>query len=152
MDINPLIEKEVGKFLSSYAEERLNKYSEAKQSIDEFRTLLEDVAKTLSESRQNLDNQENHSLVIIIDELDRCRPTYAIELLETAKHLFAVDNIVFVLGINIAEMTHSIKALYGSDFDAEGYLRRFINLDYPLPDPNPEVVFDYTPWSSKVHK
>ena len=71
---------------------------------------------------------------MIIDELDRCRPTYAIELLETAKHLFSVDNIVFVLGINIVEMSHSIRALYGSKFDAEGYLRRFIDFDYRLPE------------------
>ena len=75
-------------------------------------------------------------LVIMIDELDRCRPSYAIELLEVAKHLFAVDNVVFVLAVNRAELVHSVKALYGSGFDAEGYLRRFFDLDFQLPEPD----------------
>ena len=72
----------------------------------------------------------------MIDELDRCRPSYATELLEIAKHLFSVDRIVFVLAINRSELAHSVKALYGSKFDAKGYLGRFFDLDYLLPAPD----------------
>ena len=75
---------------------------------------------------------------MIIDELDRCRPSYAVELLEVTKHLFAVDKIVFVLAINRSELAHSIKVVYGSDFDAEGYLRRFFDIDFRLPEPERE--------------
>ena len=124
--------------VASKVEKRLDNYWSAKESEGSFRDSLQDLACTLSKE------MENHPLIVIIDELDRCRPTYAIELLETAKHLFTVDKIVFVLGINIVEMSHSIKALYGNDFNAEGYLERFIDLDFPLTDPNPEVVFNYT--------
>ena len=67
--------------------------------------------------------------------MDRCRPSYAVELLEIAKHLFTVDNIVFVLAVNRAELAHSIRSLYGNDFDAEGYLHRFFDVDIQLPDP-----------------
>ena len=70
------------------------------------------------------------------------RPSYAVELLEVAKHLFAVDHIVFVLAINRSELAHSIKALYGGDFDALGYLRRFFDVDFVLPEPKRSTFVD----------
>jgi hypothetical protein len=72
-------------------------------------------------------------VVFIIDELDRCRPTFAIELLEKAKHFFNVKNVVFVIAADKKQMGHSIKAIYGQDLDVNGYLRRFIDFDYLLP-------------------
>lgn len=81
-------------------------------------------------------------LVVVIDELDRCRPTYAIELLEVAKHLFAVDGVVFVLGVNRSELAESVKAVYGASFDAEGYLHRFIDIDIRLPQPDRGAFID----------
>ena len=72
----------------------------------------------------------------MVDELDRCRPSFAVELLEVAKHLFTVDGVVFVIAVNRAELTHSIQALYGKGFDARGYLGRFFDVDFRLPDPD----------------
>ena len=125
----PIFGPEVGQALASYAEERLSGHQEAQKSVLEFKHVLQDMADTLSKSNNN------RPLVVVIDELDRCRPSYAVELLEVAKHLFAVDHVVFVLAINHAELAHSIRALYGSDFDAEGYLRRFFDVDCRLPEP-----------------
>lgn len=132
LDVSPLIEKEIGQALASYAEERLSKYQETKDSVKAFKKSLKEIACELMKPR---DGQPGRPLVVIIDELDRCRPSYAVELLEVAKHLFAVDNIIFVLAVNRSQLAHSIRVLYGSDFDAEGYLRRFFDLDFQLPDP-----------------
>ena len=129
LDIQPLIEREAGKLFSSLAERGLKKYSDAKDSIHGFRTKLEELANKLAES-------ERHPLIVMVDELDRCRPSYAVELIEVAKHLFGVDHIVFVLAVNRTQLSHSIKALYGSEFDAIGYLRRFIDVDFRLPEPD----------------
>ena len=129
LDVNPLLEKELGQALAAAAEKRLSDYQEAQKSIKKFRRVLKDMAGTVSISRGN------RPLIVVIDELDRCRPSYAVELLEVAKHLFAVDGIVFVLAVNRSELAHSIKALYGGDFDAVGYLRRFFDVDFRLPDP-----------------
>ena len=129
LDINPLLEKEVGQALASYAEERLSEYQAAQESVKKFRKSLQDMASEVSTSK------DGRPLIVMIDELDRCRPSYAVELLEVAKHLFAVDHIVFVLAVNRAELAHSIKALYGDEFDAQGYLRRFFDVDFVLPAP-----------------
>ena len=97
---------------------KLDAHQKAQESIGKFKEALQDMTTELAK-------QKSHPLIVVIDELDRCRPLYAVELLEVAKHLFSVDKIVFVLAVNRAELAHSIKALYGNDFDAEGYLGRF---------------------------
>ena len=130
LDINPLLEKEFGNALASYAEERLSAYQEAQESVKKFRDTLQDMADAVSTSKGS------RPLIVMIDELDRCRPSYAVELLEVAKHLFAVDHIVFVLAVNRSELAHSIKALYGGGFDAQGYLGRFFDVNFRLPEPD----------------
>ena len=130
LDINPLLEKEVGNALASYTEERLSAYQQAQESVKQFRDTLQGMADAVSKSKGD------RPLIVMIDELDRCRPSYAVELLEVAKHLFAVDHIVFVLAVNRSELSHSIKALYGNDFDAQGYLSRFFDVDFRLPEPD----------------
>ena len=73
-------------------------------------------------------------LVIVIDELDRCRPDYALEVLEVIKHFFAVPMVHFVLGVNLKAMENSVKARYGHEIDATSYLQKFISLTVSLPD------------------
>ena len=107
-------------------EERLEAYQEVKDAFATFRKALQDIATELPGARP---------LIVMIDELDRCRPTYAVELLETAKHLFAVDQVVFVLAVNREQQAHAVKGLYGNEFDAEIYLRRFFDLYIHLPEP-----------------
>ncbi|WP_313817719.1 P-loop NTPase fold protein [Cupriavidus sp.] len=74
-------------------------------------------------------------IFIVVDELDRCRPSYAIELLEAIKHLFGVPGIYFVVATNLTQLGHSVAAVYGEKFDAERYLKRFFDQEYALPDP-----------------
>jgi KAP family P-loop domain len=74
-------------------------------------------------------------IFIFIDELDRCRPTYAIELHEEVKHLFDVAGIVFVLCIHKNQLLSSIRSVYGDDFEAEKYLDRFVDKTYQLARP-----------------
>lgn len=111
-------------------------YSETKAALQAFRSSLAAVAD--ASARDN----DGRALVVLVDELDRCRPTYAVELLEAAKHLFSVDRIVFVLCLDRAQLASSVKALYGESFNAEGYLRRFFDIDYRLPSPDRAVFID----------
>ena len=123
-------------------EERLDKYQKAQDVIEEFKEKLEDMARAHTDRTIQVDTGIHYPLVVMIDELDRCRPSYAVELLETAKHLFDVDQIVFVLAVNRKQLAHTVRALYGNKFEAEAYLHRFIDLDVHLPEPNMERFID----------
>ena len=111
-------------------EKRLEQYQDAKSAIKDFRDSLQNMATAAAAEKQH------GPLVVMIDELDRCRPSYAVELLEIAKHIFSVNNIVYVLAINRSELEHSVRAIYGTGFDAKGYLRRFFDVDFHLPYPD----------------
>ena len=73
-------------------------------------------------------------LVIFIDELDRCRPNFAIEMLERIKHYFDDDRIIFVASINREQLIHSISKYYGTNFDSTGYLDKFFDRNVYLPE------------------
>ena len=127
--------KVISQPLSLFVEDKLAAHQEARESIGKFKKALQGMAAELAELK-------SHSLIVVIDELDRCRPTYAVELLEIAKHLFSVDQIIFVLAVNRSQLAHSIQALYGNGFDGEGYLGRFFDLDFRLPEPKREDFID----------
>ena len=69
-----------------------------------------------------------------------------------AKHLFTVDHIVFVLAVNRAELAHSIRALYGNGFDADGYLHRFFDVDFRLPDAKRHEFIDALLDSTQINE
>ncbi|PXY44279.1 KAP family P-loop NTPase fold protein [Flavobacterium hydrophilum] len=114
----------------------VDEYLHRKESIIEFKTYLSQfVANTVNDDKP---------LVFIIDELDRCRPNYAVSLLEQIKHFFSVPNIVFVLSIDKEQLEFAIKGVYGNDnIDSEEYLRRFIDIEYSLPAPDGKTFSEY---------
>ena len=100
------------------------------------------VRERLKELGAKVRDDKDQPLVFIIDELDRCRPTFAIELLERVKHIFDVPNIVFVFGINRMELTKALVSVYG-EIEAGEYLRRFFDMEFVLPDAAPEEFCRY---------
>ena len=74
-------------------------------------------------------------LVVCVDELDRCRPEYALSLLEVTRQLFDVPGVVVLLATNRNELAHSIKSIFGGDFNADRYLRRIVDRTVQLPTP-----------------
>lgn len=79
---------------------------------------------------------------IFIDELDRCRPSYAVEMLETIKHIFDIPGVVFVVATDTEQLQHAVKAVYGEGFDARVYLGRFFNSRFSLKAPSLENFLD----------
>ena len=101
---------------------KIEDYESEKESIEHLKRKLKAIAK----------NTNLKKIVVFIDELDRCRPNYAIEFLERVKHFFDLEGYIFVLSIDEAQLLESIKVLYGLNFEAEKYLRRFIDYKYIL--------------------
>lgn len=129
LDLDKITEQSLSGFAESVAKEQLEKYESSKKSLKAFREALSELASSITSQ------DSPKPLVIIIDELDRCRPNHSIEILEKAKHLFNVDNIVFILGADKVQLGSSIKAIYGEGLNVNGYLSRFIDFDYILPPP-----------------
>ena len=92
-----------------------------------------DIREKCKKELQELNKDGNKKIIFFIDELDRCRPTFAIELLEVIKHLFDIDNFTFIVSIDKEQLSHSVATIYGQNMDTVGYLRRFFDLDYTLP-------------------
>ena len=86
-------------------------------------------------------NVTHRPLVMVVDELDRCRPTFAIELLERIKHLFDVPYLVFVIGIDEEQLKKSLKSVYG-DIDTQNYLQKFIDVETTLPQLSTDDFID----------
>lgn len=125
--------KELPEKVQHAIEKALSEHKTTKSAIAGFKKKLEILIEVLKgESSIQL------PIFIFVDELDRCRPDYAIELLEGIKHLFGVRGVYFVVATNTVQLSESIRAIYGSGFDGPRYLKRFFDLQYTLPEPNNE--------------
>ena len=117
---------DVRRIIQAITEDHLSRYSDERETRRRLRRLLEDIAGSTREKTWN-------PLVFVVDELDRCRPAYAVECLERIKHVMEIPGIVFVLGINRDQLCASIRHVNG-DIDAPAYLQRFFDLEFNLPD------------------
>ena len=112
--------------LSAAIKEQLNAHEKNAQSIAAFKELLEELPS-------KVENNSSKKLVIVLDELDRCRPSFAVEILERVKHLFSVPNVSFLLVMNKTQLEAAVKCVYGDDIDAHTYLQKFINVEVAFP-------------------
>ena len=116
--------------LNEQAESLLQTFDRDRCTIEEFRRALTKFVEL---------GKGGRPLFILIDEVDRCRPPYAIALLERIKHLFNVKGVVFVVATDTKQLQHAISAVYGSGFDAAGYLGRFFDRTYSFAQPALDV-------------
>ncbi|CNJ78152.1 Predicted P-loop ATPase [Yersinia mollaretii] len=120
-------------------EAAMSAHEEANKSIEYFKKAINAWLESVVGTNKDYD----YPLFIFIDELDRCRPTYAIEMLETIKHLFDMKRVVFIIATDKEQLEHSIKAVYGVGFDSQRYLNRFFNRTLTLRKPNHyEYIFE----------
>lgn len=112
---------------SEWVKNKLLTHNDDKQLFKTFKIQLTELAAT----------NPDKPIVVFIDELDRCKPTFAVELIERIKHFFDVPNIVFVLLLNRDQLEKAIKGIYGADTDASAYLSKFVNFFFRLPKIDP---------------
>jgi len=112
-----LIANQVDEIIS----DRLQNTKKDKLAIYEFKKSLEEFSN------------EEGNIVFIIDELDRCRPDFALELIEQIKHLFSVKGIIFLLVMNRSQLEEAVMSRYGRGIEATLYLQKFVNLWFGLP-------------------
>ncbi|WP_447879899.1 KAP family P-loop NTPase fold protein [Serratia fonticola] len=98
----------------------LEDHIESEKNINALKTALVEISK-------------EKPIIIFIDELDRCKPSFAISILENIKHIFDVDNVHFVLVTNTKQLEASIHHIYGHSVDAKRYLDKFVRFTLSLP-------------------
>lgn len=135
-DISNLVAEQVDDVISA----RLQNSEEDKSALKHFKEYLQKIAE---------EQGDGNPIIFIIDELDRCRPDFALELVEQIKHIFLVQGITFLLVLNRKQLEASVKARYGTEIDASMYLQKFVNLWLSIPrvattyDDHGEKYFNY---------
>lgn len=123
---------EAGTNITSLADklgaEMLTAYKTRQQSKGLFKQNMRALVAGLSSDTEGL----TKPLFVVIDELDRCRPDYAIKVLEEVKHLFDIPGVVFIIAMHGDQLENSIAAVYGAKFESKAYLHRFFTRRYAL--------------------
>jgi len=120
--LGDLLEDKLGDVTEKFIQKRLQDYEQEKHTALHFRESLAEFAAT-----------QEKPVVFFIDELDRCKPTFAVTVIERIKHFFDTPNLVFVLLLNRPQLEEAIKGVYGANIDANIYLGKFVQLFLTLP-------------------
>lgn len=140
--VNQLTKKYIGAELGDISEAATDSANEvigvlADKAIKEIEERIKLVKQFHVELKKVVDelgshSQEKKQLFVFIDELDRCRPTYAIETLERVKHILNADGTAFIIATDTRQLAASVSKVYGEHFDGTAYLRRFFDRQYEL--------------------
>ncbi|MDH6295336.1 KAP family P-loop domain-containing protein [Agrobacterium fabrum] len=125
--------EQLEKLFDASLEAMIEGFKRTDTAMTDFRTKLENAVEVVAKDKPA-------PLFILVDELDRCRPTYAVQLLERVKHLFDVPGVVFVFATNADQLQHSISGSYGANFDGFRYLKRFFDRTYVFDTPSIEEL------------
>lgn len=120
-------------------------YSGYKEYLKNIKESLTEYIEKLKENQA--DKTKNTKLLILVDELDRCRPDYAIEFLEAINHIFSVKNLIFVFSIDKNALKSAMTTIYGANMDFDNYMKKFIHSDVSLnkltDSDNEEIIEHY---------
>lgn len=119
-----IVSEDVTTKLEEFLANKLQNGFEYREAKKNFKECIEKLASDLT---------ENKKIVVVIDELDRCKPSFALEVLESIKHLLNAKGLVFVLTYHRDQLCGLIRHEFGADIDANMYLNKFVNHDLLLP-------------------
>jgi hypothetical protein len=122
-DLSSVAAEETTAKLEEYIADKLQDGLSNKEAQKSFHASVEDLAKKYPQNR----------IVVVIDELDRCRPKFALDVLESIKHLLCSPGLVFVITYHRDQLCGLIRHEFGQEIDADMYLHKFVNLDLILP-------------------
>jgi hypothetical protein len=118
------------------AGDHAKKKKQERQQKPDFLKMFEertDAYERLKEALKEAFGGDSPRAFIFVDELDRCRPDYAISYLETIKHVFDIHGLVFVLSIDYDHLQSSARSLFGQELAFPEYLRKFVQRTFKLP-------------------
>jgi len=120
-DFDKQIKGAADKAIDATIESVLKDHVKADQSLKALQSALAGIAAT-------------KPIILFVDELDRCRPNFAVDMLEIIKHTFDVEGVSFVLITNTQQLKASVNHCYGHAVDAQRYLDKFVKFTVALPE------------------
>jgi len=140
--------KEVSNELASLTEQIAKESIEGyENTVGEMATFRDALMRLAEKARKTNTTLQHDQVIVFVDELDRCRPDYTIEILESIKHLFNVQNFIFILMSDDQAFEASVSSVYSDKISADHYLRKFIDWKINLPQPRRD---NYTRYLSRV--
>lgn len=103
--------------------------------FDAFEARQQAVDDLKSALRELVVDSQHLKIILVVDELDRCRPTYAIDFLESLKHFFDIKGLAALLAVDWNQIGSTAKALFGQRLNTSEYLRKFVSRRVNLPAP-----------------
>lgn len=127
------VKNKIGIDLVQVCEDVKNVTEERHEREKEFDSLFA-FNRTLNSVREQIRKLANYkTVVIVVDELDRCMPSYAIKTLERLHHMFeGIDNVLVIVAVDSNQLEQSIREIYGDTVDTERYLKKFISFKYKI--------------------
>lgn len=119
--LDKYIQEAANKSIDASLAALLKDHEKAEQNLESLKTLMKELAA-------------DNPIIIFIDELDRCRPDFSVNMIEVIKHTFSVENVKFVLVTNSKQLQAAINHQYGATIDAKRYLDKFIKFTIQLPE------------------
>jgi|SRR5215211_1731888 len=103
-------------------------------STDYLQAALTVLKKELGDAR----------IVVFVDDLDRCTPLNALEVIESIKAFFDIEGIVYVIGMDSDSIDHIIKEKYGEIPEIKGidYLQKIVQLPFQIPVWKPQDIHE----------
>ena len=141
----------IGEFFTGRNIAEILKELRSESLLDSLKSKKE-LREKVNEFFNSLLPEKGNRLIIMVDELDRCKPSYAVKLLERIKHYFTNDRITFVFSVNTYELEKTIRKYYGDDFDAGRYLSRFFDLHISIPPVNMRKYYEVIAFSNSLYQ
>ena len=141
----------IGEFFTGRNIAEILKELRSESPLDSLKSKKE-LREKVNEFFNSLLPEKGNRLIIMVDELDRCKPSYAVKLLERIKHYFTNDRITFVFSVNTYELEKTIRKYYGDDFDAGRYLSRFFDLHISIPPVNMRKYYEVIAFSNSLYQ
>ena len=94
----------------------------------------QELPNRIADLRTAITGAKDGRIIVIVDELDRCHPDYAIALLEAMKHVFDQPGFVFCLMVNSRYLEALAERRFGTENSGESYLEKFVDIRLNLPD------------------
>lgn len=116
---------------------------------EDFNTLLP-LSNALKQVRKVLSElNSDFKILLVVDELDRCLPEYAIKVLERLHHVCNKIPVFQIIAIDKSNLADSICKVFGKNFSnptpkdnimqfADSYLQKFIDISIPLSNGKPD--------------